>query len=271
MPADEQDPDEAVRKLTETAKKIYDRAQETQAKWSAENHIEAVSELIKSIRWFSKALIGIGHLDINRGELKTTLMNQNFKISPDIATDANSGFYRITLCAFLRREQNSKFTYAEVAVNLVGGGDGKSEPRIYSVAPMNTDEKVAIKKTFGLTPKIELAHTITAGTVTADPGISYNQTREYTEIHPLIQALFDAKQDVTWQYMTGVGVKEITGTQTMELIIKQPLGISSEWVATLHEVKVSWRKRTIRLKSFFTRKKLPRVEPRVEHFNVPKD
>jgi hypothetical protein len=253
------------------AKKIYDRAQETQAKWSAENHIEAVSTLTESIRRFSKTLIGIGYLDINRGELKTSLMNENFKISPDIAIDANSGFYRVTLFAFLRREQISKFTYAEVVVNLVRGGDDKSKPQIYSVAPMNTDEKVSNKKTFGLTPKIELAHTITV-----DPSISYSQTREYTEIHPLIQALFDAKQDVTWQYMTGVGVKEITGTQTMELIIKQPIGTSSEWIATLHEVKVSWRNRTIQLKSYVQRfifrgKKLPRVEPRFETFKVPKN
>src|SRR5829696_4389884 len=89
------------------------------------------------------------------------------------------------------------------------------------------------------------------------------------------KAHFDAKQDLTWQYLTAVGVKEITGTQKLELIIKQPLGTSSEWIASLPEVEISWRSRWIQLKSAAGRligkgKKISRIEPKFETFKLPK-
>jgi len=72
-----------------------------------------------------------------------------------------------------------------------------------------------------------------------------------------------------------VGVKEITGTQKLELIIKQPLGTSSEWIASLPEVEISWRSRWIQLKSAAGRligkgKKISRIEPKFETFKLPK-
>jgi len=107
------------------------------------------------------------------------------------------------------------------------------KPQIYSIAPLNENEKVSVKKAFALNPKIELCE------VKVDPGLSYTYTKEYTEKHPIIIALFAAKQDVTWQYITSAGVKEIAGTQILELIIKQPVNTSSKWEAGFRKLNLS--------------------------------
>lgn len=149
-------------------------------------------------------------------------VDKKFKPSPEILVLRKKGFefYRVVLVAAFSTEEDVKFSKAKIQVEIKTELDIK-QANIHSTSP-RINSKKKIEKTYVLGADAKIFDILNVKG-------SYTDKRTYHEIHQLIEPHYAAKQDATWKFSTNDMVKEISGTQVVEFVVKQKKDIISEW------------------------------------------
>lgn len=170
-------------------------------------------------------------------------------------------FFKVTLVAHFSPRRNLKFVSGTLQITLRNSANGQAI--IYSIAPLRVDDTRKRTKRFGVAPDLKLFD------IELNPGIERISETSYEEIHPQIIGYFAAGSWAAWEYRTTEITREIVGTQIMEFVVKQPIGLVSKAQVEV-EGNVNWRNLSARFKGFLIGELKPDVpSPNFATFTIP--
>jgi hypothetical protein len=82
-----------------------------------------------------------------------------------------------------------------------------------------------------ITKKVALDATINLFEVEVSAGNVYSHEQVYYEMHPWIVSHCVGNPTFYWEYRTNEMIKEIVGTQLVDFVVRQPVGVKTEWAA----------------------------------------
>jgi hypothetical protein len=139
----------------------------------------------------------------------------NFQPEPGIYQMLNDfDFYKVTLVAAFMPFGGLKFSRGMIRIDLKN--TGPTPPAVHSIHPEEIHTKIQKNTMFGVAPDLQIG--------VIKPNIKYTSVSVYNEIHPQVIGYYSSESYAKWEYRTTLTIKEIVGSQTMELVVKQPLG-----------------------------------------------
>lgn len=193
---------------------------------------------------------------------KIVSSNSGFKIDPEIqALFDDFDFFKVTLVADFSPKLGLKFVRGILRIKLCGKSD--CQPVVYSIAPTKIEDPVKTTRKFGVSPNLKLFN------IGLKPGIECVSEISCEEMHPQVIGHYTAKHWARWNYKTTRTIKEIVGTQIMELVVKQPVDKASKAQVEV-EGELDWRDLKARFKGFLEGEFKPRPpSPNFETFTIP--
>jgi len=104
--------------------------------------------------------------------------DKDFQVTPIIKLNLtqNIEFYRVALVADFFHEENCKFNFGTIQIDLISNPNLLGT-QIYSISPLRVDEKVQVTKEYALSPELKFID------VSTSIG-SYTYKKEYYKLHP---------------------------------------------------------------------------------------
>jgi hypothetical protein len=175
---------------------------------------------------FTRKVGAIGVINVVSLEELITISEGKIDVSPEAKIWLKKGydFYRVTLAADFSVDSSLRFKDAIIAVTITTPFE-PHQVKIWSYYPQS---QLLPKR---ITKKVALDAAIKFFEVEVNVGNVYSYEQVYYEMHPWIVSHCVGDPTFHWEYRTNDIIKEIVGTQLVDFVVKQPVGVKTEWAA----------------------------------------